>query len=379
MTNLPQNPEHPADAPLILVVDDEAVNRKVLTWALSEAGFRTLPASSGHEARELALAHRPDLVILDILMPGESGFDVCESLQGHPATRDIPVIFLSGLTDTLDKIKGLELGAVDYVTKPFSGAEVVARARIHLRLRQARQALIAQQAARLSTLRQAQQAMLVNPRELPEASFAVRFLTHDAAGGDIYDVFRHSGSIHGYFLADVTGHDLGASLITPALKSLIRQNAGPLYGPAETFATMNGVLRQVLSEGQVVTASYLALNRASGKATLVRAGHPAPVLVRKGGAAEFLEPEGDVLGGFESAHFETLDLRLGRGDRFLLYSDGLVERHGRTHDQARDLLARACEHAAGLPLEDAADHVLSELLPDGEPTHDDVVLLVAEV
>jgi len=366
-------------SPLILVADDEAVNRKILTWALSEAGFQTLPAANGPEARLLALERRPDLIILDIVMPGEDGFAVCRALQENPATRDIPIIFLSGLSDTPDKIKGLEMGAVDYVTKPFSGGEVVARARIHLRLRAARQALIAQQAARLSTLRQAQQAMLVSPEELPDARFAARFLTHEAAGGDIYDVFHHSENIHGYFLADVTGHDLGASFLTPALKTLIRQNAGPLYGLADTFATMNGVLRQVLTEGQVVTAAYLTVNRSSGKAQLVRAGHPPPLLVRGGAEPVELCPEGDVLGGFENAHYAIMDLRVSPGDRFHLFSDGLFERAGRSLDQALESLRGACARAAALPLEEAADCILRELLPEGDAVHDDVVLLVVEV
>jgi len=367
------------NAPTILVVDDELINRKLLGWALSEAGFGVLMAGSGAEARATAEAARPDLIILDVLMPGEDGFATCQMLQSSQATHDIPIIFLSGLSDTDQKVRGLGCGAVDYVTKPFAGEEVVARVRIHLRLRRANQALIAEQAAKLSRIRQAQQAMLVSPRDAPEARFAVRFLPVHEAGGDFYDVFASSRNTQAYFVADVAGHDLGASFVTPALKTLIRQNAGPLDGPAETFATMNGVLRQVLVPGQMLTAAYLTVNRKSGTAQLVRGGHPQPVLMRTGAAPELLSPEGDVLGGFDNAYFEVRKLAVAPGDRFFLYTDGLIENGGRTFAQGQDALLAACARTGGLPLEQAVDNVLAALLPPGTRTVDDVVLLGVEV
>jgi sigma-B regulation protein RsbU (phosphoserine phosphatase) len=367
------------DFPLILVVDNEAVNCKVLSWALREAGFRTISVQSGSEALPAALDHLPDLIILDVMMPGENGFTVCQRLQANPATRDIPVIFLSGLSETGDKLRGLELGAVDYITKPFAGDEVVARVRIHLRLRRARQALIAEQAAKLSTIRQAQQAMLVSPDDLPEARFGVEFLTVHEAGGDIYDVFASSANAYGYFVADVTGHDLGASFWTPAIKTLIRQNTSPIFSLADTFTTMNGVLCQVLSPAQVLTAAYLTLNRSSGKARLIRAGHPEPVLLRAGAAPQLLASEGDVLGGFENAFFEVRMIDVQPGDRLFLYTDGLLERPGRLLPQGQPHLLDACIRTAGLPLKEAVRDILRILLPEGSIPPDDVVLMGVEV
>lgn len=366
-------------APLILVIDDETMNRKVLAWSLAEAGFRILEAASGEEGIELAVRHGPELIILDIVMPGEDGFAVCERLQKNPRTCGMPIIFLSGLSEMDDKLRGLESGAVDYVTKPFLGAEVVARARIHLRLGRARQALVEAQAAKLSALRQAQQSILVSPADLPQAGFAVRFHTVHEAGGDIYDVFDIGEGSHGYLAADVTGHDLGASFWTPAVKTLIRQNAGPVYAPAETFSTMNSVLRQVLSEGQMLTAAYLALNRTSGKARLVRAGHPSPVLHRVGGAPELLSPEGDVLGCFASTHHEEMKISVSPGDRFYLYTDGLLERPGRTLSKGQAELLASCARHAGAALDDATGAILADLVRMDDTLTDDVVLLAVEV
>lgn len=120
------------DVPIILVVDDETVNLTILSWILDQAGYDILTASSGPEARELAARRRPDLVLLDILMPGEDGFSVCRSLKQAPATQGVPVIFISGLSGTADKAAAMELGAADFIMKPFSRQEILDRVRRHL-------------------------------------------------------------------------------------------------------------------------------------------------------------------------------------------------------------------------------------------------------
>ncbi|GAB6038544.1 fused response regulator/phosphatase [Fundidesulfovibrio butyratiphilus] len=367
------------EAPLILVVDDEQINRSLLRWSLIDAGFRVLLASNGPEARLLALAENPDCIILDILMPEESGFETCAKLLGNPATRDIPIIFLSGMDAVDDKVRGLKIGAVDYVTKPFSGEEVVARVKIHLRLRQANRALIAEQAAKLSQIRDAQQAILVSPGEMPAAKFAVRYRPALEAGGDFYDVFPLGPSRYGYFVADVAGHDLGASFITSSLKALIRQNSGPLYGPDDTLRTMNGVLLSVLAPGKHLTAAYLTVARPSGRCRLVNAGHPCPILVRSTGEAEVVSGAGDVLGAFESVHLEIMSVAAKPGDRFFLCTDGLLDLAGRNQEKALARLAEVCAKTCGASLEEAADQVVNALLPGQAPSVDDIVLMAVEV
>lgn len=365
--------------PLILVVDDEQINRTLLRSALVDAGFRVATASSGHAGREMAHTLRPDLIILDIVMPDESGLETCDRLLADPATRDIPVIFLSGLTDVDDKVRGFETGAVDYVTKPFAASEVVARVRLHLRMRRATQALIAQQAVRISQIRDAQQAILASPADLPGAGFAVRYLPAHEAGGDFYDVFPVSEQGFGYFIADISGHDLAASFLTSSLKALIRQNAGPLDGPADTLRTMNSVLRTLFTPGQHLSAAYLTLARPSGKVRLALAGHPAPLLVSPSGRTTFLEAEGDLLGAFEHVHFEVLDLRPAQGERIYLYTDGLIERSGFSRDDGMRELAARCAANRTLPLAEAVRAVTDSLAPRGREPEDDIVLLGIEV
>lgn len=122
---------------LVLIVDDIEENLKVLGDTLTQAGFHPLQAKSGERALQVAARAHPDLILLDIKMPGMDGFETIQRLKADPATADIPVIFISALNQIEDKVQGFRSGAVDYVSKPFQKEEVVARVGTHLRLRQA--------------------------------------------------------------------------------------------------------------------------------------------------------------------------------------------------------------------------------------------------
>ncbi len=128
---------------LILVVDDTPSNLQVLFPCLEKAGFKVLVAQDGESAINIAESKRPDLILLDILMPGLDGFETCRLLKAKVSTREIPIIFLTALSETANKVKGFELGGVDYVTKPIQQEEVLARIRTHLSLRKMSQRLAA--------------------------------------------------------------------------------------------------------------------------------------------------------------------------------------------------------------------------------------------
>jgi PAS domain S-box-containing protein len=128
--------------PVVLMVDDTPANLGVLFELLSESGFRVLVAEDGESALTRAEYACPDLILLDVMMPGIDGFTVCSRLKENPATMDIPVIFMTALTDTVDKVKGFHLGAVDYITKPFQDSEVLARVRTHITMQTLKTRLI---------------------------------------------------------------------------------------------------------------------------------------------------------------------------------------------------------------------------------------------
>ena len=128
-------------AEMILVVDDEPLLRENLRAFLEDIGFHVLEAGQGETALELCTREHPDLVLLDINMPGKNGFEVCRDLKRLPGMEETPVIFLSGLMETRDKLEAFASGGVDYVGKPFHFEEVEARVRTHLELRRQRRQL----------------------------------------------------------------------------------------------------------------------------------------------------------------------------------------------------------------------------------------------
>lgn len=133
--------DKPSDKPSILIVDDNLTNLRVLIDYLNESGLETLVARSGKGALRQADFARPDLILLDVMMPGIDGFETCRQLKAKDTTKDIPVIFMTALSDTSDKIKGFEAGAKDYITKPFQQEEVLSRITTHLTLQQQKKAL----------------------------------------------------------------------------------------------------------------------------------------------------------------------------------------------------------------------------------------------
>lgn len=125
----------------ILLVDDNTTNLQVLHETLAGLGYKFLIAKNGESALAIALKAKPSLILLDIMMPGIDGFEVCRRLKADPETEAIPVIFFTALGDTKDKVKGFDLGAVDYVSKPFQAEEVIARVNTHLTINRLRKHL----------------------------------------------------------------------------------------------------------------------------------------------------------------------------------------------------------------------------------------------
>jgi DNA-binding NtrC family response regulator len=124
-----------AEPATVLVVDDEPLNVDLLEQELGAAGYRVVAARSGEEALEVAAGARPDLVLLDVMMPGLDGYAVCRRLKAAEGLRDVPVIFLTALVETFEKVRAFKAGAVDYVTKPFQAEELLARVGTHIALR----------------------------------------------------------------------------------------------------------------------------------------------------------------------------------------------------------------------------------------------------
>ena len=147
---MPMNIAHQENT--VLVVDDTRTNLQVLFDLLSQQGYRVAIAKNGETALERLQSYLPQLILLDVMMPGIDGFETCKRLKANPTTSDVPIIFMTALSDSVDKVKGLSLGAVDYITKPIQHEEVLARIQVHLQLRNVKtlEGMVAQRTAELT-------------------------------------------------------------------------------------------------------------------------------------------------------------------------------------------------------------------------------------
>ena len=179
----------------VLMVDDNATNLQLLYQTLDGRGYKLLVAKSGEQALNIAARAQPALVLLDIMMPGMDGYEVCERLKRDPVTEKIAVIFLSALDDTSDKVHGFHLGAVDYIAKPFQVEEVIARVDTHLKIHRLEQDLE----------RRNRQLEILNDRILQAMGEGIFGL--DRKGQAIF-VNHAAAAMTGWSESDLAGSDL---------------------------------------------------------------------------------------------------------------------------------------------------------------------------
>ncbi|HKD05160.1 MAG TPA: SpoIIE family protein phosphatase [Bryobacteraceae bacterium] len=318
-----------AEQKLILVVDDTPLNISVITGALKDT-YRTKVATNGAKALAIAAAiEKPDLILLDVVMPEMDGYEVCRRLKTDPATREIPVIFLTAQTEAEDETRGFEVGAVDYVHKPFSPAVVKARVQTHLALRETREKLAQQLSAiqkELETARLIQQSIL--PETAPQIDgldIAARYLPMASVAGDFYDFVVVDNKHVGILVADVSGHGMPAALIASMLKIALAAQSGHADDPARVLHGLNQALCGKFQH-HYVTAAYAFVDMEKRKLTYAGAGHP-PMLMwgtTSPGIREVAE-NGLFLGKFSFANYTSVEVQLDAGDRCLLYTDGVSE------------------------------------------------------
>ena len=371
----------------ILVVDDNPVNLQLLVRTLDGSSHRILAARSGHAALDIAHKARPDLVLLDVMMPDLNGFDVCRALKADPQTRDSAVIFLSALGDVDDKVAGLMLGAVDYITKPIQPEEVQVRVSNHLtrrrlerELRQSRDRLD-QELAKAARL---QKQLL--PRALPSPAgleFGTFYRTSRHAGGDYYDVLDLGDDRFAVMVADVSGHGASAAIVMAMIRSVLHAHCGRQDDPGAMLGYMNRHFRYLWDDAIFATAIYAVVDMRQKILRLACAGHPPPLLVRSGEPVIAVAVDATVPLFFgEMQEIPTSEQVLEAGDRLLFYTDGVTDHEnaaGVPYDVER--LTSALDDSRGFPAEATVNCVVAdlELFADGHEADDDQTLLLVEL
>jgi sigma-B regulation protein RsbU (phosphoserine phosphatase) len=378
----------PSAQKLILIVDDTPLNIGVISGALKDS-YKTKVATNGEKAIALASAEeKPDLILLDIMMPGMDGYEVCSRLKADPATREIPVIFLTGQTSAEDETRGFEVGAVDYVHKPFSPAVVKARVRSHILLREARAQLASQLLALNAELEMARQIQLsILPHSIPKLpglEITANFLPMTSVAGDFYDFIQIDEKHIGILIADVSGHGLPSALIASMLQVALTGQAGHAAEPASVLAGLNRALCGKFTHN-FVTAAYVYADLEKNLMRYAGAGHP-PVLQWRNSTcktAKVLE-NGLVLGIIEDASYQALEFPLDPGDRYVLYTDGILEAANPAQEQfGADRLMRFIEDHKHLSADQFSQALLNELSRWSNQTmeqgqQDDITLLVID-
>jgi phosphoserine phosphatase RsbU/P len=374
----------PLETATILVVDDSPVNLQVLVRTLQASGHRILAARNGRAALEIAVKARPDLILLDVMMPGMDGFEVCRALKADPDTRDAVVIFLSALGEVNEKVSGLSLGAADYITKPIQGEEVLARVATHL-TRQALQRELRRSRDRLDRelANAADMQRFLLPRRMPEhpaVEFAAFYQTSRHAGGDYYDVIPIGPHTFGIIVADVSGHGAPAAIVMAMIRAVLHTCHPILGDPIAVLHHLNRHFEFLWDTAMFATAVYGVLDLERGVWRSIRAGHPPPVLVRSGERVTSVRSgESRMLLFGEMGELAAEAQPLASGDRLVLYTDGLTDRQG-PDGQLYDIdrLSATLEHAVDRSPTALLDRVVAdvEAFTGGREAEDDQTLLV---
>jgi len=313
----------------ILLVDDAKSNIDILVEALKR-DFKLSVALSGEMALQIAAKTPPDLVLLDIMMPGLDGYEVCRRFRKMPEMAEVPVIFLSSLDEVQNKALGFEAGANDYVTKPFEMLEVQARVRSLLKAKAYSDSVKEQLAADLRVAHDIQMGMIPQDFSGLEKQFGVELAAvlepTREVGGDLYCAFAADSERLVLVMGDVSGKGIPASLFMVRASTLVRLLGRQILEPKRILASLNDELEADNPSGMFVTVICALYERTSRRLTLSNGGQCRPVLLRSGQPPAWAFPNlGTALGLEPGMDFKQTTLNLEPGDTLVLYTDGVTE------------------------------------------------------
>jgi serine phosphatase RsbU (regulator of sigma subunit) len=343
------------DTPLILIVDDDDSGLDILQARLSAQHYDFVSASDGEMALTMVAEHKPDLILLDIMMPKIDGIEVCRQVKSNPDLPFIPIIMVTAKTDSKDIVTGLDAGADEYLTKPYSHSALVARVKSMLRIKSLHDQVLEQSDQLERQLKTATIIQSLFWPKLPSLTggghvWAVS-VPAGYVGGDLYDVIPlPDGSLVAY-VADISGKGVPAALLMAALSTTIRSEIQIETEIDRLMESVNdGMHRLMAGEGYFATAVLIRYWPSSGKLQYALAGHLQPLWIVDGGISELHLPGGVPLGVQKGATFQKSEIVLQNGQSVLLFTDGLVEAENETGDQfAKDRLMDFLNRCEGPP------------------------------
>ncbi len=365
----------------ILIVDDVRTNVDVLVQALRDE-YKLSVALSGEQALRSIEKEPPDLVLLDIVLPGLDGYEVCRRLRATPATREIPVMFLSALEDVVNKTRGFEAGGNDYLVKPFEILEVKARVRSLLKAKAYSDAVKEKIASELEVARQIQLGILTQDVSIPAAGSGLEICSFlepaREVGGDLYEVLRARDGSLVCVIGDVSGKGIPAALFMAITITLVRTLAPRFPKPEELLKQISDSLATQNPRNMFVTLFCAVYCPKESRLTYASAGHPPPLLIRRGNSS-FLPCEPSVVAGVvPSLIIGSRSLTLEPNDLLLFYTDGVTEAfnergellgENRMLSEAADFTGKSPAEAIKRLLESVRNHA------GDHPQSDDIAIL----
>ena len=332
---------------VVLVVDDMPENIALMTEILGDH-YQVKVALNGKKALSIAQSDNPpDIILLDIMMPEMDGYEVCRKLKANTSTEPIPVIFVTAMTDIDNEEQGLNLGAVDYITKPVSPPLVLARVKTQLRLYNQNRHLdeLVQQRTRqlatetahrqkleneLQVSRDIQMAML--PKQVDGGITAGRCRVSAQlrpareVGGDFYSIFPISNNKMVFAIGDVSGKSVPAALFMARACTLLESIGNEEHSPEKIMFKMNQALYRNNDECMFVTIGCGVIDTQNGQLNYTSAGHDPPILIQQDGSALMLDVSGGpLIGIYESAEYTQSTTHILPGEMIMLYTDGITE------------------------------------------------------
>ena len=310
----------------LLVVDDNEANRDLLSHRLERQGYTVSVAENGRQALEMMKAQNFELVLLDIMLPEMDGYQVLEYLRADDTLRHIPVIVISSLDEMDSVVRCIEMGAEDYLPKPFNPVLLKARIGACLekkRLRERENERIKQELARARDIQLGLLPML--PPLVEGYDLIGLSLPCFEVGGDYFDFIWLGNGNLGVALGDVSGKGLDAAMLMCSLHANLRAQVQTHAAVPEIIAAVNGYIYENTPPDKFATLFYGVLDPQNHLLSYTNAGHNPPIFVRSDGTLEALEAHGIPIGMFRNVGCELGQIRFEPGDLLIIYSDGLTE------------------------------------------------------
>ncbi|HHK5564505.1 TPA: SpoIIE family protein phosphatase [Bacillus thuringiensis] len=324
----------------ILIVDDNPVNIFVIEKILKRAGYHDLVSlNSAQElfeyiqfGKDSSRHNEIDLILLDIMMPEIDGLEVCRRLQKEEKFKDIPIIFVTALEDANKLAEALDMGAMDYITKPINKVELLARMRVALRLKSELNWHKEQEENlrnELDLATQVQRNLLSSPLREDHIKIEASYLPSFKLAGDMYYWYKIDENRYGIILLDVMGHGVSASLVCMFISSVLRETIKCLIDPELVIKELNKYMTLLHNENDNIpyyfTAIYLVVNTEDRTVEYVNAGHPSGyVLVDETNVVE-LDRGSCAVGFFDEIKVKKTVIPFEKNAQILLFTDGVLE------------------------------------------------------